>query len=110
MAGPGAAADSGSGDDYMQEQSQSDSEAGSGPSEAGGQEAEPPEFYDEAADERDEQWLAKARQGRKSDAILSCPGCFTTVCIDCQQHERYENQFRALLVMNCKCVRPQRRR
>ena len=105
MAGAAAASDD------MSEDLHSDSEAaGSGPSEAGKQEAEPPEFYDEEADERDEQWLAKARQGRKSDAILSCPGCFTTVCIDCQQHERYENQFRALLVMNCRCVRGSQRR
>lgn len=37
---------------------------------------------------------------RTSDAILSCPRCFTTVCMDCQQHERYANQFRAMFVMN----------
>jgi hypothetical protein len=34
--------------------------------------------------------------------MLSCPLCFTTVCIDCQQHELYETQFRAMFVMNCK--------
>ena len=37
---------------------------------------------------------------RTSDAILSCPRCFNTVCMDCQQHERYANQFRAMFVMN----------
>jgi hypothetical protein len=37
---------------------------------------------------------------RHSDAILSCPCCFTTVCMDCQQHERYTNQYRAMFVMN----------
>ncbi|KAL3817686.1 hypothetical protein ACHAXA_002835 [Cyclostephanos tholiformis] len=37
---------------------------------------------------------------RSSDAILSCPRCFNTVCMDCQQHERYANQFRAMFVMN----------
>ena len=37
---------------------------------------------------------------RTSDAILSCPRCFTTVCMDCQQHETYANQFRAMFVMN----------
>lgn len=37
---------------------------------------------------------------RTSDAILSCPRCFTTVCMDCQQHDRYANQFRAMFVMN----------
>mmetsp|Transcript_6855 Transcript_6855/g.14077 ORF Transcript_6855/g.14077 Transcript_6855/m.14077 type:complete len:344 (+) Transcript_6855:102-1133(+) len=37
---------------------------------------------------------------RTSDAILSCPRCFNIVCMDCQQHERYANQFRAMFVMN----------
>ena len=41
---------------------------------------------------------------RTSDAILSCPRCFNTVCMDCQQHERYANQYRAMFVMNIgKC-------
>ena len=37
---------------------------------------------------------------RDSDAVLSCPRCFTTVCMDCQQHEKYANQYRAMFVMN----------
>ena len=37
---------------------------------------------------------------RYSDAILSCPCCFTTVCMDCQQHVTYKNQYRAMFVMN----------
>jgi len=37
---------------------------------------------------------------RTSDAILSCPCCFEIVCMDCQRHERYTNQFRAMFVMN----------
>eukprot|EP00956_Cyclotella_meneghiniana_P013538 scaffold19621_cov63-Cyclotella_meneghiniana.AAC.2 len=37
---------------------------------------------------------------RFSDAVLSCPRCFTTVCMDCQQHEKYANQYRAMFVMN----------
>ncbi|KAL3785577.1 hypothetical protein ACHAWO_009411 [Cyclotella atomus] len=37
---------------------------------------------------------------RNSDAVLSCPRCFTTVCMDCQQHEKYANQYRAMFVMN----------
>lgn len=37
---------------------------------------------------------------RTSDAILSCPRCFNIVCMDCQQHERYASQFRAMFVMN----------
>ena len=37
---------------------------------------------------------------RTSDAILSCPRCFNIVCMDCQEHERYANQYRAMFVMN----------
>ena len=64
----------------------------------------PAEFYDPDADEKDEKWVQKLRQGKSknSDAILSCPLCFTTVCVDCQQHATEENQFRAMFVMNCK--------
>ena len=36
---------------------------------------------------------------RSSDAVLSCPCCFNIVCMDCQRHKRYVNQFRAMFVM-----------
>ncbi|KAL3945507.1 MAG: hypothetical protein SGBAC_000406 [Bacillariaceae sp.] len=36
---------------------------------------------------------------RHSDAQLQCPCCFQIVCMDCQRHERYFNQFRAMFVM-----------
>jgi hypothetical protein len=36
---------------------------------------------------------------RDSDAQLQCPLCFQLVCMDCQRHERYFNQFRAMFVM-----------
>lgn len=36
---------------------------------------------------------------RHSDAQLQCPCCFQIVCMDCQRHERYLNQFRAMFVM-----------
>jgi len=42
----------------------------------------------------------KSLKPRTSDAILSCPCCFEIVCMDCQRHERYSNQFRAMFVMN----------
>jgi len=32
---------------------------------------------------------------RNSDAVLSCPCCFNIVCMDCQRHQKYSNQFRA---------------
>lgn len=66
-----------------------------------------PEFYDPEADDKDEKWVTKLRKGRNSDAILSCPLCFTTVCVDCQQHIENENQFRAMFVINCRVDRKQ---
>jgi len=43
---------------------------------------------------------AKIFKPRSSDAVLSCPCCFQIVCMDCQRHERFTNQFRAMFVMN----------
>ncbi|KAI5074623.1 hypothetical protein GOP47_0010584 [Adiantum capillus-veneris] len=45
----------------------------------------PPEFYDATMDDRDQAWAERKRKGRKSDALLSCPACFTTLCMDCQR-------------------------
>ena len=76
-------------------QSTSDSESLPG----AGQHAE---FYDSEADEQDQKWVEQQRQGRRSDAILSCPGCLTTVCVDCQRHEYITTQYRAMFVTNCR--------
>lgn len=62
---------------------------------------EPDPLYDPNADDMDERWTAQQRQGRVTDAILSCPACFTTLCIDCQKHATVHTQFRAMFVMNC---------
>ncbi|KAL1209779.1 hypothetical protein V5N11_020109 [Cardamine amara subsp. amara] len=61
-----------------------------------------PEFYDSDLDDKDELWIVKKRDGRTSDAVLSCPACFTTVCLECQRHEQYVTQYRAVFVVNCK--------
>ncbi|KAL9420332.1 hypothetical protein AB3S75_037998 [Citrus x aurantiifolia] len=61
-----------------------------------------PEFYDPNLDDKDESWVRRERKGRTSDAVLSCPACFTTVCLDCQRHEKYVTQYRAIFVVNCK--------
>ncbi|XP_020263604.1 E2F-associated phosphoprotein isoform X2 [Asparagus officinalis] len=66
-----------------------------------------PEFYDPNLDEKDELWVHKQRKGRTSDAVLSCPACFTTLCLDCQRHEKYVNQYRAMFVTNCSIRRDQ---
>jgi hypothetical protein len=60
------------------------------------------DHYDPEADDQDEIWVATHRTGWTSDAVLSCPACFATLCIDCQQHELYSNQFQAMFVTNCK--------
>ena len=79
-------------------------------------------FYDPKADDLDEEWINSQRmtyrnmeipnktdsgdipanEVPKSDAILSCPNCMVTLCIDCQQHDSYKNQFRAMFVMHCR--------
>jgi len=45
-----------------------------------------PEFYDPELDDKDELWVQKKRKGSNSDAVLSCPACFTTLCLDCQRY------------------------
>jgi hypothetical protein len=64
-------------------------------------EPQPDPFYDPDADDADEAWMAKARLSKASDAILSCPGCFTTVCVECQRHEFNATQYRAIMTTNC---------
>ncbi|MBA0727471.1 hypothetical protein Golax_000453 [Gossypium laxum] len=44
-----------------------------------------PEFYDPNLDDKDELWVQSKRKGRVSDAVLSCPACFTTLCLECQR-------------------------
>ncbi|XP_059447174.1 uncharacterized protein LOC132178690 [Corylus avellana] len=61
-----------------------------------------PELYDPNLDDKDELWVQKRRRGCNSDAVLSCPACFTTLCLECQRHEKYVTQYRAVFAMNCK--------
>ncbi|XP_071355130.1 E2F-associated phosphoprotein isoform X2 [Trachinotus anak] len=83
-------------------------------------------LYDPDEDDRDQAWVdARRRQynSRKrpaaacrsqprrpqglptSDAVLNCPACMTTLCLDCQRHEKYRTQYRAMFVMNCTVKR-----
>ncbi|KAM6973792.1 E2F-associated phosphoprotein [Aplochiton taeniatus] len=81
-------------------------------------------LYDPEEDDRDQAWVdAKRRrycnnrrrtpgsiQSRgpqsqglpSSDAVLNCPACMTTLCLDCQRHDKYRTQYRAMFVMNCR--------
>ncbi|KAJ1102997.1 hypothetical protein NDU88_000428 [Pleurodeles waltl] len=77
-------------------------------------------LYDPKMDDRDQAWVDAKRRGYtssrrqfpgqsqlqpetlpSSDAILNCPACMTTLCLDCQRHESYRTQYRAMFVMNC---------
>ncbi|KAM8921679.1 E2F-associated phosphoprotein isoform 2-T2 [Pelodytes ibericus] len=77
-------------------------------------------LYDPKEDDRDQEWVDAKRRGYRnmrnqkgtnqqtkqealpnSDAVLNCPACMTTLCLDCQRHESYKTQYRAMFVMNC---------
>uniref|UniRef100_A0A3Q4I4V9 E2f-associated phosphoprotein n=2 Tax=Neolamprologus brichardi TaxID=32507 RepID=A0A3Q4I4V9_NEOBR len=83
-------------------------------------------LYDPDEDDRDQAWVDARRREysrRKrpaaafhsklrhpealphSDAVLNCPACMTTLCLDCQRHEKYRTQYRAMFVMNCTVKR-----
>ncbi|KAL6069198.1 E2F-associated phosphoprotein [Balamuthia mandrillaris] len=51
---------------------------------------------DQSQKDRDE-YLYLTRR-RETDAVLSCPCCFSALCFDCQQHTTYKNQYRAMFV------------
>ncbi|KAK9767595.1 hypothetical protein K7432_002482 [Basidiobolus ranarum] len=74
-------------------------------------------LYDPTMDDKDEIWVTsrtvvnapRDEMGQKSkvrptDAVLTCPLCWTPLCYDCQKHEKFTNQFRAMFVENCKVV------
>ena len=59
------------------------------------------EFFDADADAKEFAKLVASLGGDgRTDAVLSCPGCFTTVTALCQRHERYHEQYRAVFAMN----------
>ncbi|XP_042302245.1 E2F-associated phosphoprotein isoform X1 [Sceloporus undulatus] len=79
-------------------------------------------FYDPEEDNRDQEWVDRKRRGYhnirstqhqqvrppaipNSDAVLNCPACMTTLCLDCQRHESYRTQYRAMFVMNCTVIK-----
>ncbi|CAI9280030.1 unnamed protein product [Lactuca saligna] len=66
-----------------------------------------PELYDPNLDDKDQLWIQKKRKGQYSDAVLTCPACFTTLCLESQRHEKYVTQYRAMFVLNCKIKKGQ---
>lgn len=87
-------------------------------------------FYDPDADDQDAKWASEMRSRQSAgptsgttqlksilkktpqsttqkpvastDAVLNCPCCMSMLTMDCQRHERYNTQYRAMLVFNCK--------
>uniref|UniRef100_A0A158R4T2 E2F-associated phosphoprotein n=1 Tax=Syphacia muris TaxID=451379 RepID=A0A158R4T2_9BILA len=47
---------------------------------------------------------AKINDDNETDAVLSCPACMSLLTRDCQRHEFYKNQYRAIFVENCKVM------
>ena len=43
----------------------------------------------------------KPKRLPNSDAVLNCPACMTLLCLDCQRHEKFKSQYRAMFVVNC---------
>ncbi len=56
------------------------------------------------------------REGRRvagvqlppSDAVLSCPACFGLICLDCQRHDNFTNQWRAMFAQNVRVLTEER--
>ncbi|KAH9426879.1 hypothetical protein DERP_002980 [Dermatophagoides pteronyssinus] len=44
----------------------------------------------------------KLKKPRTNDATLNCPCCLSLLCLDCQRHEIYKTQYRAMFVQNCR--------
>jgi hypothetical protein len=61
------------------------------------------DLYDPRADDVDERWVQRnlARGQKARGPHLTCPSCFTLLCVQSQAHEEYSGQFRAVFVQNC---------
>ncbi|XP_062863475.1 E2F-associated phosphoprotein [Trichomycterus rosablanca] len=111
-------------DIYFDSDSDDDDQAGASRSQRRKQRTIPTNdelLYDPDEDDRDQAWVdAKRKEYRSqrgpatsaqkkkqsqplpnSDAVLNCPACMTTLCLDCQRHVKYRGQYRAMFVMNC---------
>ncbi|OWZ17657.1 hypothetical protein PHMEG_0008368 [Phytophthora megakarya] len=68
---------------------------------------EPDPLYDEQLDDADENWVQTNLRGARAakhetDATLCCPCCFVTVCMVCERHATYTNQYRSTAAINCR--------
>ncbi len=67
-------------------------------------------LYDPQLDAEDQRKMdaMRPRAAAHTDAVLNCPACFTLLCLDCQRHDLYPNQYRAMFVVNCTVSRGQK--
>ncbi|RLN53118.1 hypothetical protein BBJ29_005642 [Phytophthora kernoviae] len=63
---------------------------------------EPDLLYDEQLDDADEKWVQAQLSKAETDATLCCPCCFVTVCMACERHAQFMNQYRATAAINCR--------
>jgi hypothetical protein len=66
---------------------------------------EPDDLYDATSDDLDLKHVLQTKVVADSDAVLSCPMCFTVVCYDCQRMEGSTSQFRAMFVEHLTVLR-----
>lgn len=86
-------------------------------------------LYDPTMDQADQDWVDQLRRDYhegpprtqmtsernsnkpkplpNSDAVLNCPACMTLLCLDCQRHDKYHGQYRAMFVLNCRVDKSQ---
>ncbi|EDV24036.1 uncharacterized protein TRIADDRAFT_26703 [Trichoplax adhaerens] len=80
-------------------------------------------FYDPNIDDDNELWVKSRKetpnlqvnnnyskrisQNQNSDMVLSCPSCMSILTRDCQRHDTYKDQFRAMFVSNCNVLTEQ---
>lgn len=76
---------------------------------SGSEIGELPPFFDPQADDEDEEWAKRELEDVESENVrISCPMCFSLLSTKVQRHERFEGQFRAVFVRNCKIVKSHR--
>jgi hypothetical protein len=59
------------------------------------------ELYSPVQDIEDETWLRKNRPGAGAQ-VLSCPGCFSAVSYQSQEHMKFTGQYRSKEVWGCE--------
>ena len=59
------------------------------------------DLYTPTGDIEDEVWVRENRKGA-GEKVLSCPGCFTQVAYQFEEHTKFEGQYRCKDVWGCE--------